>query len=107
MSQKFQCDDTEVDISNWYEGKYMGQYFEMHPCSVQMRLPRLRYDEPDDLLLIPTCPCCGLGRTIHIHAQQNPPIIAEPSFRDWCRSCRGKVADKIEQIDQRQKELWK
>ena len=70
-----------------------------HPDVVQYRVPRSHYYEPDDLLLIPTCPCCGIGRTMHIYAQQEPRLILEPSFRDWCRECREKMAEKVDNIN--------
>jgi len=87
-------------------GPTMAQYAMYHPDVVQLRMPRLRYDEPDDLLLIPVCPCCGQSRTVHIHVQQTPRVILEPSFRDWCRNCREKMADKLDAIDKRRKDFW-
>ena len=80
-----------------------GTQIEMyHPDVVKLLVPRLRHDEPDDILLIPMCPSCGVGRTMSIHLQQDPELIVEPSFRAWCRDCREKLA---ETIDRRRKEM--
>ena len=83
----------------------MQEWFGYHPDVVQYRIPRVRYDEPDDILLIPVCPCCGKSRTLHIHIQQEPRIILEPSFRDWCKACREKMAEKLGNFDRRRKDL--
>jgi len=73
-----------------------------HPDVLRLLVPRLRWDEPDDILLIPMCPNCGSSRTLNIYLQQDPELIVGPSFRAWCRDCREKLA---ETIDRRRKEM--
>jgi hypothetical protein len=85
---------------------FWDEYYLCHPDAVRTYVPRARFDGPDDLLLIPTCPCCGQSRTLHIHVQQEPRILIEPSFRDWCRSCREKMVEKLGSIDRRRKDFW-
>lgn len=84
-----------------------GAHLEMyHPDVVKLLAPRLRYDAPDDMILIPVCPNCGYGRTLNLHIRQETKLVIEPSFRAWCKECREKMADKLDAIDKRRKDFW-
>ena len=76
-----------------------GTQIEMyHPDIVKLLVPTSEQESMDDLILIPECPNCGACRTMGVHLQQRPQLIVGPSFRDWCRDCREKLAETIDRL---------
>ncbi len=48
----------------------------------------------ESVTLIPSCPCCGYGRTLFVHIYKQPSLIVTSDFTDWCKSCRQILATK-------------
>lgn len=49
----------------------------------------------EDSLIVPICPCCGIGRTVFVHIQREANFVIEANFRDWCDGCKKKIATQL------------
>lgn len=63
-----------------------------HPAIFQKLAPALRQETEQDIALIPACPCCGEGRTLHCYFKKETNLVIPSSFKNWCRECREKLA---------------
>lgn len=63
-----------------------------NPAIFRDLLPVSRQETEQDVTLIPACPCCGEGRTLHCHFKKHVDLVIPSSFKDWCRDCRERLA---------------
>lgn len=67
-----------------------------NPDVVRRLMPGYKQETEQDVTLIPACPCCGEGRTLHCHFKKATDLVIPSSFKDWCRDCRERLAKQAD-----------
>jgi len=71
-----------------------------NPDILQSFMPQ-QQETKEDVTLIPTCPCCGEGRTLFCYTKEDVNLVIPGSFKNWCQGCREDMAKRADDFSLR------
>lgn len=78
---------TAIDAASW-------EWMSYNPSIFRDLVPASKQETEQDVTLIPACPCCGEGRTLHCYFKKTTDLIIPSGFKNWCRDCRERLAQQ-------------